>query len=214
MRTTILAVTLAVTLATSTFGQSTWPRYVPENKRFGTLKTFSKTVGTMGSIQTGAMILVSWSTAPLAGSLASELMDDKRLTTEQTEAEYLRFHHPDYYTVIVTYGEGKPGGFGKVFEDEFAIDEDALFLQLKADPKTFIRGKLEPGLTSYKLGGDRYRNAYFIRFPKLKEDGKPLFGETPPRLQVHFMVGSKKIDIELDVAGWIKDRKISGVSDL
>lgn len=46
------------------------------------------------------------------------------------------------------------------------------------------------------------------------ENGKPLFGESPPKLEVHFMVGSKKIDIELDVAGWIKDWKISGVSDL
>lgn len=121
-----LGVAAAVAIASTALGQSTWSKYVPENKRFGTLKRFSKTVGTMGSIQTGAMILVSWSTAPLASSLASEAMDDKRLTVEQTEAEYRRFHHPDYFTVIVTYGEPKPGGFGKVFEEEFAIDEESL----------------------------------------------------------------------------------------
>lgn len=210
----ILATLLAAMIATTAPGQSTWPRYVPDGKRVGTLKRFTNPVGSAGSMSAGALILVTWCTAPVAGALASELLDDKRLTIEKAEEEYRRFRHPDFYTVIISYGYPRIGGFKTVFEDEFVIDQDALFLQLKSDRKTFIRGKLEPGPIEYKLDGDRYRNAYLIRFPKTKEDGRPLFGESPPKLEVHFMVGSKKMDIELEVANWIKDKKISGVADL
>lgn len=71
-----------------------------------------------------------------------------------------------------------------------------------------------PEAFAFKLDGRAITNSFMVHFPMTTESGVPLIGENPPKMQVQFTIGTKKILLDLDPAKWIKDKKISGIGEL